>query len=147
MYPLAAIKFIGGQSKVLFTWVIIIGLVNNIWGVSIILVVAIGNVELPFNFLRAKTSHNPLPNFVANAINIPLLTTSMVDTITVSTHVVVIPTSSDLVTITPIGCLWVSTIATSNMLVKLCWFEGDDVPFYGSHWYPLWCRMWMWIHF
>ncbi len=51
---LTTIEFIGGQYVVLFTWVIIIKLVNTIWGVPITLVVAIGNALFPRCFLLLK---------------------------------------------------------------------------------------------
>ncbi len=59
------------------------------------LVVITGSAKLQFKFLIIKTPPDPLPNFVANPINTPLLITSMLGTTTVSTHVVVIPTSSE----------------------------------------------------
>jgi hypothetical protein len=40
----------------------------------------------------------------------------MVGATTVSTQVVVTPTSSDWVTIILVGCLWVSTIVTFDMI-------------------------------
>jgi hypothetical protein len=37
-------------------------------------VLAVGNAKLRFKFLIVETPPNPLPNFVANPISIPLLT-------------------------------------------------------------------------
>jgi hypothetical protein len=61
----------------------------------ITLVVDVGSIELQFKFLLAKTPPDPLPNFAADPISIPLLTTSMLDATTVSTLVGIIPTLSD----------------------------------------------------
>jgi hypothetical protein len=58
-------------------------------------IVVVGNIELRLKFLLVETPFDPLPNFAANPINIPFLTTSMLSTTTVSTPVVVILTSSD----------------------------------------------------
>jgi hypothetical protein len=66
-------------------------------------------MSFAFGFFLAKTPFDPLPNFVVDLINTPLLTTSMVGAITVSAHVVVIPTSNDWVIINPTSCLWVLT--------------------------------------
>jgi hypothetical protein len=60
-----------------------------------ILVVIIDSVELQLKFLTIKTVLDPLPNFVANPINIPFLTISMLGATIVSTPMVVIPPPSD----------------------------------------------------
>ncbi len=78
--------------------------------------IVISSVKLQFKFLTAKTPPNPLPNFVANPINTPLLTTSMMGATTISTHVVVILASSNRVTPTPTCCFRVSTITISNTI-------------------------------
>jgi len=46
LYPSTAIEFISGQYVVMFTWVVIIGLVNTIWGVPTTPIIVIGNAEL-----------------------------------------------------------------------------------------------------
>jgi hypothetical protein len=84
------------------------------------LVIIVGNVVLPLNFLLVEIPFDPLPNFIANFISTPLLTTSMVDATTVSTLVLVIPASSDQVTTTPSSYLRVSTIVAFNTIDKLC---------------------------
>ncbi len=58
-------------------------------------IVVISNVVLPFNFLLVEAPPNPLPNCFIDLISIPLLITSMVGKIIVSTSMVVISTSSD----------------------------------------------------
>jgi hypothetical protein len=84
-----------GRSAILFTRVIIIGLVNTIQGVPTTPITTVGNVVLPLNFLPTKTPFDPLSNFVVDPISTPLLTTSMVGATNVSTLMVVIPTSND----------------------------------------------------
>ncbi len=123
LYLPIAIELIKGWSAILCTWIIIIKLVNTIWGVPTTLVIVVGNVVFPFNFLPVETPPNPLPNFFADPISIPLLTISMVSTTIVSTLVVIIPTSSDWITTIPLGYLRVSTIVTFDMTgeVMLTW--------------------------
>ncbi len=58
-------------------------------------IVVAGSAKLQLKFLIAKTSPNPLPKFVADPINISLLTTSMLGTIIISTPMVVIHAPSD----------------------------------------------------
>jgi hypothetical protein len=62
---------------------------------DISIVVTIGSVAFRLKFLPAKTPPDPLPNFVINPSNTPLLTKSMLGTTTISTPMIVIPTSSD----------------------------------------------------
>jgi hypothetical protein len=71
LYPPIAIVFISGQYVIMFTWVVIIGLVNTIWGVPTILVVAFGSIELWFKFLPVEIPPNPLHKFVVVPINTP----------------------------------------------------------------------------
>jgi hypothetical protein len=53
--------------------------------------VDVGSVKLPLSFLPVKTPFDPLPNFIVDPINTPLLITSVVGTTTDSAHMVVIP--------------------------------------------------------
>ncbi len=57
--------------------------------------IVIDSVKLRFKFLITETPLNLLPNFVADPINIPFSTTSMLGTTIVSTSMVIIPASSD----------------------------------------------------
>jgi len=91
LYALVAIEFINGPFVVVFTWVVIIGLVNTIRGVWTTLVVVVGSAELQFKFLTTETPFDSLPNFITDPINTPLLTTFMFDTIIVSNPMVGIP--------------------------------------------------------
>jgi len=112
------VKFI-----IVFTWVVVIGLVNTIWCLRTIPVVVIGNVELWFKFVTIEIPPNSLPNFVVDPINIPILTTSMLGVTTVSTPVVVIFASSDWITPIPTCYFRVSTIAAFDTIggVMLTW--------------------------
>jgi hypothetical protein len=58
-------------------------------------VVTAGNAELRLKFLTTDIPLDPLLNFVTYPINITLMTTSMLGTIIVSTHVVVVLALSD----------------------------------------------------
>jgi hypothetical protein len=89
LHPPTTIKFIDGWFASLFTWVVIIKLVNIIWIVPTTPIIAISSVALQFKFLLTKTPLDPLHNFVANLISIPPLTTFMLGATTISTHVVV----------------------------------------------------------
>ncbi len=109
-------ELIGGRLGFLFTWLIIIRLVNTVWGVPITPIIIVGNVIFQFKFLFVESPPNPLSNFVAYPISTPLLTTYMLGATIVSTLVVVIPTSNDWITFTPTCFLQVSTIATSNTI-------------------------------
>jgi hypothetical protein len=55
----------------------------------------VGSAELQLKFFPVETPPDLLPNFVVDTISIPLLTTSMLRATIISTHVVVIHTSSD----------------------------------------------------
>jgi len=144
MYLLTTIDLIGGQSTILFTWVVIIKLVNTIWCVATTLVVTLGNALLPLNFLPTETPPNPLPNFATNLINIPLLIQPWWGAIIVSTPIVVIPTSK-----------WLSNYYSNRFFPGFnnCCFWHDwwscvdsmAAMFHSmvSHWSPLLCRMWM----
>jgi len=68
---------------------------NVITRIPTTLVVVVGNLELPFNFLPIEIPPYLLPNFVVHPISIPLLKTSMVGATTISTLVVVIHASND----------------------------------------------------
>jgi small-conductance mechanosensitive channel len=123
LYPPTAIELIGGQSTILFIWIVIIGLVNTIWGAPTTLVVAIDSVKFRLKFLHTKTPPNPLPKFVADPISIPPLTTFVLGATTVFTPVVIMMTLGDWVTYVLASCIWIATTATSNTLgeVKLTW--------------------------
>jgi hypothetical protein len=54
--------------------VVIIRLVNTIWGVPTILIVDIGIPELLLKFFIVESPPNPGPKFVVNIINIPFVT-------------------------------------------------------------------------
>jgi len=83
LYLPIAIGLINGRYAILFTWVVIIELVNTIWSDSTNPIIAIGNVVLPLSFLLAKTPPNPLPNCATNPISTPFLTTFMLGVTTV----------------------------------------------------------------
>jgi hypothetical protein len=53
---------------------------------------------------------------------------------TISTHVVVIPTSSDLVTTIPVGCLWVSTIIAVDTIGEVVLIRGQQC---SNLWLPI----------
>jgi len=116
LYLLTTIELISGQFAVLFTSIVIIGLVNTIWGMPITPIVVVGNAELWLKFLTTETPLDSLPNFGVNPISTPLLTTSLLGTTIVSTPMVIIPTSSDWVTPIPTCCFQVSTTTTSNTI-------------------------------
>ncbi len=78
------------------------------------LVIVVGSIELWLKFLHVEIPLNSLPNFVANPISTPLLTTFMLGITTISVPVVVIRASSDWVTFILACCLRVSTIVVSN---------------------------------
>jgi hypothetical protein len=64
--------------------VVIIGLVNTIWGVLTIQVVDIGIPKLLFKFFLIETPPNPRPKFVAHPINIPFMTKFVLGATTIS---------------------------------------------------------------
>jgi len=112
LYLPIAIKLISGRSVVLFTWIVVIELVNIIWNMLTTLV--IGSAKLWLKFLTVEIPPNPLSNFVIDLIRTPLLTTFMLGTTIVSTLVVVIRASSDWVTLIPVCYFRVSIIVVSN---------------------------------
>jgi hypothetical protein len=87
LYPLVAIKLIGGQYGVMFAQIIIIKLVNTILGVPTTLVVVGGSPKSLLKFLLIETLLDPQPKFVVDLVNIPPLTKFLLGT-TVSTLVV-----------------------------------------------------------
>jgi hypothetical protein len=95
LYPPTAIEFISGWFVVLFTWIVVIGLVNTIWGVRTTPIVIVSSAKLQLKFLIVETPPNLLSNFAIDPISTPLLTTSMLGATIVSTPVVTISTSSD----------------------------------------------------
>jgi hypothetical protein len=58
----------------MFTQLVIIGLVNTIWGVPTTLVIATGGSKLLLKFLPTEILLYPRPKFAANPISTPLLT-------------------------------------------------------------------------
>ncbi len=112
--PLVAFEFIDGRSMVLWTWIVIIGLVNTICGVPKTLVFAIGSSKLLFKFLLIENLPNPRPRSTAYLITTPFLATFMLNTTTMSIHVVAITVLSDWVTSILVGCLWVWTTTVFN---------------------------------
>ncbi len=95
LYSPIAIEFISGRFVVMFTWIVVIGLINTIWGVPTTPVEVVFSAKLQLKFLITKTPFNSLPNFVIYPINIPFFTTSMLGTTTISTPVVVTHASTD----------------------------------------------------
>ncbi len=116
LYLPTTIELIGGRLRFLFTWIIIIGLVNTIWGVPTTPIVTIGNVVFRFKIFFVEIPLNSLPNFVVDPITTPLVTTYMLGATIVSTLVVVILVSSDWITLIPTCCFQVSTIAASDII-------------------------------
>ncbi len=116
LYLPTIIEFIGGQSIIMFTWVVIIGPVNTIWSVPTTLVCVTSSPILLFKFLLVETLPYPQPKFVANWINIPPLTTFVLGATIISIPVVVMTTLGDWVTSIPTSCFRISTITTSNTL-------------------------------
>jgi hypothetical protein len=95
LHLLVTIELINGRSIGLFTWVVIIELMNTIWSLPETLIVVVGSAKLQPKFLIVKTPLDPIPNFVVDPISISFLTTFMLGVTTVSTLVVVIPTQND----------------------------------------------------
>jgi hypothetical protein len=62
LYLPTTIELIGGRLRFLFTWIIIIGLVNTIWGVPTTPIVIIDNVVFRFNsfLLRFHSIRYPI---------------------------------------------------------------------------------------
>ncbi len=100
-------------------------MINTIHGVPTTLVVVVGSVELRFKFLLIEIPLDPLPNFTTDPISIPLLTTSMLGITTISTLVVVIPTSNDWITLNVTSCFQVSTTAISNTISEIVLIRGQ----------------------
>jgi hypothetical protein len=63
--------------------------------VPTIAVMDVGSAKFQFKFFLAETPPNLLPNFDIDPISTSLLITFMLGATTISTHVVVIPASSD----------------------------------------------------
>ncbi len=123
MYPPTTIEFIGGQSTILFTWVIIIKLVHTIWGVpttSIFLLIVSNSYSNSFLSI-VSPFHDP--KFVINPISNPPLTTFVLGARTVSTLVIVMTTLSDWVTSISTSYLQILAIVASDILneAKLIW--------------------------
>jgi hypothetical protein len=68
----------------MFTQIIIIKLVNTIWGVPTTPIVITGSSKPLLKFLLVETPFNPQPKFVANLVNIQPLTKFVLGTTTVS---------------------------------------------------------------
>ncbi len=116
IYLLTTIELIGGQSMVLCTWVVIIGLINTIYGVLTNIVFTTGSLKLLFKFLLAENPFNPQPKLTTNPITTPLLTTFVLGAITVFFPMVVMTTLKDRITSIPTGWLQVSATTISNTL-------------------------------
>ncbi len=99
LYFPTSIELISGLSMVLCTWAVIIGLVNTIYGVPTTLVFTT-SIQTPHREFAQSTIQI---NYICN--NYSVLTTFMMGSTTVCTHVVVITALSDWVTFIPIGCL------------------------------------------
>ncbi len=121
LYPPTIIELIGGLSMVLCTWVVIIGLVNTIYGVPTTPLFTTNSLELLFKLLPTKNSPNPQSKLIANPITTPFLATFVLGSTTMSIHVVVITALNDWVTSIPVSCFHVSIITLLTLLVKLCW--------------------------
>ncbi len=67
---------------------VIIRLVNTMWGVPTTLVVVVGSLKLVLKILPSKTPLDPRPKFVGDLISIPPLTEFVLGATTISTHVV-----------------------------------------------------------
>jgi hypothetical protein len=116
LYPPIVIEFINGRYVVFCTWVVIIRLVNTIFGVPTIPVFADGSPKLQFKLLPIKNLPNPWPKLIIDSTSTLFLTTFVLGATIVSTHVVVITILSDWITSIPIGCLWVSIIIDYDTL-------------------------------
>ncbi len=104
LYPPAIIEFIDGQSTILFTWIIIIKLVNTIWGVPKTLIIIVGSSELLLKVLPSATPPNPWPKFVADPINTSLLIEFVLGATIISTHVVSMTTLNNWITFISTCC-------------------------------------------
>jgi hypothetical protein len=118
----------------LFTRVVIIRLVNTIWGVPTTLVIAIGGSKLLLKFLPIEIPFYPWPKFIANLVSTPLLTKIVLGATIISTPMVGMTTLSGWVTFISAGCFWIQQLPLPTFLVKLSWLEFDDAPSYD---YPL----------
>ncbi len=72
----------------MFTQVVIIGLVNTIWGVPTTLIVVVSSQEFLLKFLPIETPLNPQPKFTIDPISIPPLTKFVLGATIVSNLVV-----------------------------------------------------------
>ncbi len=59
LYPTSVSELINGWFTDMFTWVIIIGLENNIWGVPTTLVVVASSFKFLLKFLHIEILHDP----------------------------------------------------------------------------------------
>ncbi len=100
----------------MFTWIVVIELVNTIWNMPTTPLVIVGNVKLRFKLLITETPPNLQPNFVAYPISTSFLTTSMLGATSVSTPMVVILALNDWITPTPTYYFWVSIIVASDTI-------------------------------
>ncbi len=116
LYPLVAIELIDGQCGIVFTWIVIIRLVNIIWGVPTTLVVVNGSPKPLLKFLLVETLLDPQPKFVIEPVNVPPLTKFVLDTTTVSILVVGMITLNNWVTSILVGFFQISATATSDTL-------------------------------
>ncbi len=115
LYPLEVIKLIGGQSTILFKWIVIIRLVNTIRGVPTTPIISIGSPELLLKFLPIKTPFDPWPKFATNPISSPPLTKFVLGTI-VSFPIVGITTLSGWRTFIPTCYFQISTTSIFDTL-------------------------------
>ncbi len=63
LYLPTSIELINGRFAILFTWIVIIGLVNTIWSVPTTLIIVVGSVKLQLKFLLVETPFDPLLDF------------------------------------------------------------------------------------
>ncbi len=124
MYFLVVIEFIGGRSIIMFTWIIIIELVNTILGVPTILVVVVhGSLELILKSFPIKAPFDPRPKFATDSISTPPLTKFVLGATTIYTFVVGITSLRSWVTFISISYLRILTIVTFDTLseVEFIW--------------------------
>ncbi len=112
------------------------------------LVVAASSVELWLKFLTTKTPLDPLPNFAIDPISTSLLITFMF---------------GHNNRFHSCGC-YTYTKWLNNSYFNMLFLSFNNCHFWHywwnyayskltmfhsavTHWYPLWCRMWMWISF
>jgi len=131
---------------VLFTRIVINILINTIRGVPTTVVIIVGSSELLHKVLPSNTPLDPWPKILVDPISTPPLIEFVLDATQISILVVGMTTLNNSVTSISTWCFHISTTTFLHS-----WWSWVDLsltmPHYVvTHWYPLWCKMWMWIH-